>query len=1134
MKRHIRRKQALALFCLCVFAGHSGTAAASSEYTTANNVFHLHFLDEGEADPTGEIGTSTYTLSAFQKQSIALAAERWSYILRDGKRLPLHILVATEDDRNAFGGTFISKDLPREDGIYPTRSYTMLMTETPSSQKYGGFMVIGKGMFPPTAPETDPWTPLPQEDGVAFHPATFHEFGHVMGMVGFFETTPPHFPSALFTFQRFLYDHRGVRAKPNLAIKTDNYQPDSDEYFDLPGFHGNLDGRQRLPYFYGPEVARVLAGAQLEAYDAHGYPIGQRVPGIPLNGNEGKPGDQDNLSQIPHSELRNSLMSHQRWRNYNTFMELELAIFQDLGYSIDRRDFFGRSIYGNDQEVYNTAPYAARTADHTDYIRGAYSRTPWGMGLHIYGSRNRVTQAADLLTEGAAAVGIRVDGVKNDVDVAGGTTIRADGKNGNGLLVAYGRDHRLTLRPDSRVTALGHGGIGAAFDFGTNLMGKNGGARASYAAFSKNIELIPAAVAMNGPLVSDFTVQGTLIGRRAAIYMSDNAYVKNITVGTGAHIEGDIINKWQYDDSDISDTRMLRRLEGAPLPITTLTFAGQNLRYNGNIDGSKNTRLIISGDLSYGGKADVLSAAIAPGGALFGGHYRLYPAPGHTLSVSLAGDPHTLSDVGVFTNRGLLAPVGEPLTIEGDFVSSGTFGLATGADGSAAHPIAVSGTANVDGSALTALPGQVYRPDTSYTFLTATGGVTGAMIGEGAAFSGFLGISSYRRDADAYRATFTPGNYLGALDSRQQMVFHSLAALWQRTDAEGQSQIGRLYSLSGDAGRQALTALADGSSSDVAAAAFARPLVRGALAARQSYLSHGTRIPLSLRPLRYQGGFGSPGLVLPVEMAASSGLWLRTGRTWSEIGGTSGQGYTLSLGYDRPISPRWMLGGLFSYSRECLSREADKFTVRDHRLALYGIYRNGPHDGWLTISFGRQENDGQRVFFAPLFTAANSRYHSTTVELAGRYSYDLDDGREGVWHNKPFVAADLIHYRQSGFRETGAGVWNQSLDSAQVTYSDLQLGCSWERDFSDDGFVTFDVGWKGILSGHAPDVAAHLSAAPAYSFHQQRAVDRARFTMNLCGSKDIGSGWHLSGEAGLEKGAHDHIASAMVNLNREW
>lgn len=70
----------------------------------------------------------------------------------------------------------------------------------------------------------------------------------------------------------------------------------------------------------------------------------------------------------------------------------------------------------------------------------------------------------------------------------------------------------------------------------------------------------------------------------------------------------------------------------------------------------------------------------------------------------------------------------------------------------------------------------------------------------------------------------------------------------------------------------------------------------------------------------------------------------------------------------------------------------------------------------------------------------------------------------------------------------------------------------------------------GKLSGHAPSFSARLAAAPKFAFRQQRSSDRARLTMKLRGSKDIGSGWHLSGEASLEKGAHDHITAATVTL----
>ncbi|MBQ7739228.1 MAG: hypothetical protein IJT59_06215 [Desulfovibrionaceae bacterium] len=320
--------------------------------------------------------------------------------------------------------------------------------------------------------------------------------------------------------------------------------------------------------------------------------------GLPIQGFEGD--GKERKLDLSHIELERSLMSHQSYRNYNNFMEAEIALLQDIGYKIDRKNFFGKTIFGDNQTVRNTQGFFARNSDGTAYIDGEENTALMGLGLHIYGKSNTVTQAADILAGGEAAVGMRIDGSDNTLRLPSNINVEANGKNGTALLVAYGKNHEITSQ--GNLIAEGKGGIAARFDFGHNLVGDHDEYRGSWILTdeNKNVNLrthkrdeAKYFYNLDGPLVKQFDVSGNLVGKKAAIYISDNAFVKNINILKGANVEGHIVSDWDPKNR-------LVQYSGAKTDLhTKLTFG-----YSETSTGKASTKVANNFDLDLKGSID--------------------------------------------------------------------------------------------------------------------------------------------------------------------------------------------------------------------------------------------------------------------------------------------------------------------------------------------------------------------------------------------------------------------------------------------------------------------------------------------------------------------------------------------------
>ena len=560
-------------------------------------VFRLEVYNEGETyiNPWSDELTSTYTLNSASLEAIEEATRNWIDVLGIGTLdSPIKIAVYTSDRYNAGAQApyFVT------DSTYYYKKLWYLLQGYGTSDNTEGIIEIGKGVL------LDGWDTNPVYSSLykgstlpSLYTTMSHEIMHALGISSNAYTYKynPDDPSPdtnhyfseddglLNYYDSYLEVYKGssynAETSPSMDSSKQVIAEKGMQIKYTEAGSGSFDIYNYAPYFTGPKTLKALTGLTLSEildrypalesiktvyengtyteeqilesglltpylqdilYKSGGlksyanYSYGKAAYGLPVNSYE------NNGPELSHTELRNSFMSHQNYRNWSEPMEAELALLNDLGYNVDTKKYFGKSVYLDNQEV--------------NFSEGYNHNTNKGVGLHIYGSNNAVNQTSNVTSTGKGVIGARVEGVNNEYILNSGSKIDVSGDESIGIAVTWGKNHKIEAAANTTVKAAGNNGIGVSFDFGSNILGSAIEEKGSYSRsqFQKSYYnsdnpaygLIDFDTETEGALVNSFDIKGTIIGKQAAIYISDNAWVENINIKSGADIQGNIISDW--------------------------------------------------------------------------------------------------------------------------------------------------------------------------------------------------------------------------------------------------------------------------------------------------------------------------------------------------------------------------------------------------------------------------------------------------------------------------------------------------------------------------------------------------------------------------------------------------------------
>lgn len=352
-KGHLKRAVALALLGVGLWQGAGEAMTEDTISAYGKDIFQVQYygLTDKESDVDGSAwgdGDSTkgltYDLQADIKEALSRAFGQWADLLGQGAKnsRPLQFFVGTYDASNAYAGGMVAENGTFSTGLNEVLQGAKSSPETtideatavvnktiaeedlsPETSTAFGFIGIGKylgvdqedGCYGFSAAEPGQLVNLDEE--IALQPIMYHEIAHALGIIAEAKKNDDGTYSlgTVSEFSRHLVDTYGTHLEPGMTIKTtDPGGGDGGKSFFVTNDSSDDGNKGYDVFFVGDNVTDALGGATFKSK------TGEEVSGIPVNPLEDG-SDSEDAPELSHLELARSLMSHQAYRSYTTFME---------------------------------------------------------------------------------------------------------------------------------------------------------------------------------------------------------------------------------------------------------------------------------------------------------------------------------------------------------------------------------------------------------------------------------------------------------------------------------------------------------------------------------------------------------------------------------------------------------------------------------------------------------------------------------------------------------------------------------------------------------------------------------------------------------------------------------------------